>query len=271
MKANTRRGNRLAFDEVAAVYDQARPGIPDHLVTTIVDITGLAPSDPVLEVGAGTGQLTMPLRAAGVEVTAVEPGERLRALLSKRTAGDSGVTVLGGFFEDLPDLQAPAGTFAAVVSANAWQWLDPSVSYTKAADLLRPGGHLALIWNFPIVADTRLQHELNKRAFGDYPDAVRDPATHLPGLQAHAAEGRAELAASDRFETPWWQFTTDTLSLSPDAYYDLLLSYANAAVLDAAARTDMAHRVHTVLTDHGADTVPMLNHLYACIARRADR
>lgn len=265
MKANTRRDNRVAFDEVADVYDTARPGIPRRLVTSVVREAALAPGDQVLEVGAGSGQLTLPLRAAGVEVTALEPGDRLRALLARHTAEDLGITVTGGFFEDYT---APEGSFAAVVSANAWQWLDPAVSYGKAADLLAEGGHLALIWNFPIVADPGLQQALNEVLAAEHPDAVRDPATHLGGIEARAAEGRAELAASHRFGTPWWEVSHDTLRLAPDAYYELLLSYANAAVLDESARTDLFERVKAVLAEHGAETVEMDNVLYACVARR---
>ncbi|GGZ70109.1 class I SAM-dependent methyltransferase [Streptomyces bluensis] len=264
MKANTRRDNKLAFDKVADVYDTARPGIPHHLVTSLVHVTALAPGDQVLEVGAGSGQLTLPLRAAGVEVTALEPGERLRSLLAKHTADDPGVTVTGGFFEDYT---APNGSFAAVVSANAWQWIDPAVSYGHAADLLTEGGRLALIWNFPIVADPSLQQALNEVLAHDHPDAVRDPATHLSGIEARAAEGRAELAASGRFDTPWWQVSHDTLRLAPDAHYELLLSYANAAVLDESARADLFERVKAVLAEHGAELVEMDNVLYACVAR----
>lgn len=114
MKANSRRDDKLAFDE-ADVYDSARPGTPHRLVTSLVRITGLAPGSQVLEVGAGSGQFTRPLRAAGPEVTALEPGDRLRTLLAKHAADDPGITVRGGFFEDFT---APDGSFAAVVSAN---------------------------------------------------------------------------------------------------------------------------------------------------------
>jgi SAM-dependent methyltransferase len=33
--------------------------------------------------------------------------------------------------------------FGLVFAATAWHWIDPAVRYRKAADLLRPGGHLA--------------------------------------------------------------------------------------------------------------------------------
>ncbi|MFL4910746.1 hypothetical protein ACJ6WF_48560 [Streptomyces sp. MMS24-I2-30] len=56
MKANSHRDKKLAFDEVADVYDSARPGIPSRLVTSLVRITGLAPGDQVLLIHPVTGR-----------------------------------------------------------------------------------------------------------------------------------------------------------------------------------------------------------------------
>ena len=36
-------------------------------------------------------------------------------------------------------------TYDLLLAANSWHWLDPAVSYAKAWEVLRPGGHLA-IW-----------------------------------------------------------------------------------------------------------------------------
>ena len=43
------------------------------------------------------------------------------------------------------DAQLPHNHFRAVFSASAFQWIDPEVSWQKAARLLVPGGTLALI------------------------------------------------------------------------------------------------------------------------------
>jgi SAM-dependent methyltransferase len=37
--------------------------------------------------------------------------------------------------------------FDAVVSGQAWHWIDPVAGAAKAAEALRPGGLLALFWN----------------------------------------------------------------------------------------------------------------------------
>ena len=42
----------------------------------------------------------------------------------------------------------PAGrTFDAVIAAQAWHWVDPVAGAAKAAQVLRPGGRLAVFWN----------------------------------------------------------------------------------------------------------------------------
>ncbi len=42
----------------------------------------------------------------------------------------------------------PAGReFDAVVSGQSWHWVDPVAGAAKAAEVLRPGGRLALFWN----------------------------------------------------------------------------------------------------------------------------
>jgi SAM-dependent methyltransferase len=48
-------------------------------------------------------------------------------------------------FEDAP---LPREQFQAVFSASAFHWVDPEVSWQKAADVLVPGGTLALVQYF---------------------------------------------------------------------------------------------------------------------------
>jgi SAM-dependent methyltransferase len=42
----------------------------------------------------------------------------------------------------------PAGrAFDAVVAGQTWHWVDPIAGAAKAAEVLRPGGRLAVFWN----------------------------------------------------------------------------------------------------------------------------
>lgn len=135
-----------SFDRIADEYDRHRPTYPDELVDAVCKLAGLSPGDPVIEIGCGSGQLTLSLVARGLQVTAVEPGANLRARAQEKLArteeSQFPVTFLPERFEDAP---LPQAHFRAVFCAAAFHWLDPDVSWRKAAEVLVPSGTLALI------------------------------------------------------------------------------------------------------------------------------
>ena len=133
------------FDGVAAEYDRRRPAYPGELIDQACQVAGIGRGDPVLEIGCGTGQLTRGLLARGLHVTAVEPGPSLIALARQNLAGAGQVDFVGARFEDAP---LPRGRFRAVFCASAFHWIDPGISWQKAADVLAAGGTLALVQYF---------------------------------------------------------------------------------------------------------------------------
>jgi ubiquinone/menaquinone biosynthesis C-methylase UbiE len=136
------RRDGSVFDDVAAEYDRSRPAYPDELVDRAWRIAGIGNGDEVLEVGCGTGQLTCSLVARGLRVVAVEPGKRLISLAEQNLAGHGEVQFVNARFEEAA---LPHGRYRAAFSASAFHWIDPNVSWRKAARLLAPGGTLALI------------------------------------------------------------------------------------------------------------------------------
>jgi SAM-dependent methyltransferase len=101
-------------------------------------LTDGAPGSAV-DVGCGTGRVALALAEAGWRVIGVEPDARMAAVASRR-----GVRVEVARFEDW----APSVAAVDLVCAGqAWHWVDPAVGCAKAAELLRPGGRLAVFWN----------------------------------------------------------------------------------------------------------------------------
>ena len=139
---STARRYGKVFDEIAAEYDRRRPAYPDELVDQACLVAGIRSGDRVLEVGCGSGQLTRGLAARGLHVTAVEPGPSLMALARQNLEGAGEVDYVNAQFEDA---LLPREQFQAVFSASAFHWIDPEVSWQKAADVLVPGGTLALV------------------------------------------------------------------------------------------------------------------------------
>lgn len=139
--APAQRDGRV-FNEVAAEYDRNRPAYPDELVDRACVLAGIESGDRVLEVGCGSGQLTRSLLARGLRVVALEPGKELISLARQNLTCRGEVEFVNAPFEDA-DL--PRERYRAVFSASAFHWIDPDVSWNKAARLLASSGTLALI------------------------------------------------------------------------------------------------------------------------------
>lgn len=135
------RNYGAVFDKVADEYDRHRPTYPEGLIDAACEAAGLGTGDRVLEVGCGTGKLTRSLVARGLRVTAVEPGANLTALAARAAVGPGELEFVHARFEDT---RLSAG-FPAMFSATAFHWIDPDVSWRKAAESLEPGGLFALI------------------------------------------------------------------------------------------------------------------------------
>jgi ubiquinone/menaquinone biosynthesis C-methylase UbiE len=139
---STARRYGKVFDEIAAEYDRRRPTYPDELVDQACQVAGIGSGNHVLDVGCGSGQLTRALVARGLHVTALEPGKSLLALARQNLAGAGEVEFVNAQFEDA---LLPREQFQAVFSASAFHWVDPKVSWQKTADVLVPGGTIALV------------------------------------------------------------------------------------------------------------------------------
>ena len=176
------------FDEIADEYDRHRPGYPDELIDQACQVAGLGAGDPVLEVGCGSGQLTRALLARGLRVTAAEPGTSLVALARQNLEGAGDVEFVNARFEDA---SLPRERFRAVFCASAFHWIDPKVSWQRAADVLVPGGTLALVQYFGLDEPrSRLDQEAvlgaMRRVAPDIADGwpvYRDLGTTLAGIE----------------------------------------------------------------------------------------
>ncbi len=144
MAGPNRRDLGRVFNEVPELYDRVRPRYPDELFADLVTITRMDVTSSVLEVGCGTGQATRSLAALGCTVTAIEPGVEMAALARQRIATFGNVNVETSTFEEWDDR---GGHFDVLVAASAWHWVDPSIGWQRAHDVLYPGGWMALLGN----------------------------------------------------------------------------------------------------------------------------
>ena len=131
-----RETRRLSFGSVAADYDRYRPSPPPQALDWLIPPDATA----ILDLAAGTGVVTRELVGRAARVFAVEPDERMRAVLAARCPG---AEVLDGQGEDIP---LPDASVDAVVISAAWHWLDPERAVPEITRVLRVGGTLGVIW-----------------------------------------------------------------------------------------------------------------------------
>ena len=159
-----------SFGAIADDYDRLRPPPAEPAVDWLVP----AGCQVAVDVGAGTGLLTRALARRVPHVVAVEPDDRMRAVLRARSPG---VEVLAGRGEAIP---LPDASADGVFISSAWHWMDPALALAEITRVLRDGGRFGLIW-------TSRDREVGW--LGDL-GRRRGPGAAPPDEQADGAPGR---------------------------------------------------------------------------------
>ena len=232
-----RETRRLSFGSVAADYDRYRPSPPPEALDWLI------PSDAeaVLDLAAGTGAVTRELIGRAARIIAVEPDERMRAVLTARCPQ---AEVLAGRGEDIP---LPHASVDAVVISAAWHWLDPERAVPEIARVLRVGGTLGVIWNS---RDARVPWvaEFN---------ALRHDPHEADRTSGHGRRHEVRFPPGTPF-TPPETFTVNyTLPMTKDKLFGLLGTYSGVITLDPERRAGFAGRVSAFLDRQPWDQVDL--------------
>jgi len=115
---------RATFDEDALLYERARPGYPPTMFDDIAALTSLPAGGRVLEVGSGTGQITLTLARRGYRIDAIELGANMAAVARARLRDFPLAEIRVGAFEDVPAAEA---AYDLLISGTAFHWVDPAV------------------------------------------------------------------------------------------------------------------------------------------------
>ena len=132
------------FSDRVENYVKFRPSYPLQLIDTLAQQCSLGSDSSIADIGSGTGKLTELLLPTGATVHAVEPNREMREaaehLLQHNQqfvsiAGDSCYTGLESQSIDL------------IVAAQAIHWFDAAPTKLEFTRILKPAGHIGLIWN----------------------------------------------------------------------------------------------------------------------------
>ena len=241
-----------SFGQVADVYNRVRPGPPDEALDWLVP----PDCEVAVDLAAGTGLFTRALQARVTQVIAVEPDDRMRAVLAVRSPG---VQAVAGRGEVIP---VPGASADGVFVSSAWHWLDPGQAVPEIARVLRDGGRLGVIWTD---RDRRVDWvaELNRVS------RLR-PVQSAGDVRSRRPRHEVMLPDNAPFENIATASFTFTRAMTVDGIVDWLATYSRIITAPEGERTAGLTRAREMLLQR-ADADGMIEIPMRSMCWRADR
>jgi demethylmenaquinone methyltransferase/2-methoxy-6-polyprenyl-1,4-benzoquinol methylase len=145
----TLEAKRNFFDDLAERWDSFTdaPAVTRQL-ESVLTAAGIRPDEHVLDLGCGTGILTLWLRKfiSGGSITAVDISRRMIEQ-ARQKCGEEGISWL---VADAAALPVPSGSFNRVLCFSTWpHFTDPGPVCKEIHRILKPGRELHIIHTIP--------------------------------------------------------------------------------------------------------------------------
>ncbi len=129
------------FSLGAELYQQARPNYPDDIVQWLEQEIQLNHHSKVIDLGAGTGKFIPYLQQVTQNICAVEPIIEMLEQLKQKFPD------IHTLKTDSKHLPLASESIDAVLCAQSFHWFANLESLQQIHQVLKPQGHLGLIWN----------------------------------------------------------------------------------------------------------------------------
>jgi ubiquinone/menaquinone biosynthesis C-methylase UbiE len=225
-------GTGFSFELVNAEdYDALRPEYAPEAVAWLVDRCGLDEGSLVVDLAAGTGQLSRRFADTRVGVVTVEPARNMRLMIKARLPS---VRAVGGSAEAIPLGESEAD---AIVVGNAFHHFDADRAFGEIRRVLRPSGAIALFWAWPAEDSMAMYPRLRQ---------VDEAMEKIRGSTAIAAAYRSwkELPTQVEGFSPFERADFPTIHEVPSARLaDLYATSSDVASLPPRERAGLLERI----------------------------
>lgn len=132
------------FSNRVTNYVKYRPHYPREIIQYLESNCGLTKGTIIADVGCGPGMSTKMFLENGNRVFGVEPNAAMRAAAIEYLSAFPNFIPIEGTSDrtTLPD-----SSVNMVVAAQAFHWFDALKTRPEFNRILKPGGHIVLIWN----------------------------------------------------------------------------------------------------------------------------
>lgn len=235
-----------SFGDVATMYERFRPGPPSAAIRWMLPDSATS----VVDLGAGTGVMTKDLLDRVDRVIAIEPDDRMRAILSSNLPG---VTALRGTGESVP---IDSSSVDVVLASSSWHWMELDPALQEAARVLVPGGTLGVVWTGPDPEGpfiTQAQAMLSEMSSGSVEPATGSGNDSDLGSVVMDTENRIEsvlyIPEDSPFAQPEHQILTWDVALTADELIGLLGTFSWIITMEDERRTHVVSEVRRLLRD----------------------
>lgn len=245
-----REARKVTFDQIADLYNRARPRYPDEIFNDLFKIAALPRQPDILEIGCGTGQASISLAARDANLTCVELGENMARLAHRNLQPYEKASVEISAFEDWE----PGGrTFDLVFASSAWHWLDHAIAYPKVASILKDQGALAILSNnhaYPAGYDP-LFDEIQE-IYIKYMGSTRTWPPEPPESLQDKREEIQQSGMFDRVEVKRYLWSQEYAAVS---YVEMLATYSDHIMMEPSNRESLEHEIEQLILSRPNGTI----------------
>src|SRR6266511_156545 len=234
------------FDDAAQLYDEVRPRYPEEIVEHIMTFAALPAHGRVIEGGCGTGQMTLPFAQRGYTVVALDQGDRLAALAARHCQPYPQVRVVPCAFDAWQDVP---GSYDLFLSAQAFHWISPAYGLARAAELLKTGGTIALVWTLDQSQGSAFW-QATEPIYNTYNPVDSSPKP--PGsadLYRHGLHTSREFVGMHEVRTAW------TKRYTGEEYLKLLQTFSDHRAMPEPNKSRFFEAIGRVIAQMGGEVI----------------
>lgn len=145
MKNNIGKFDPESYRGTYEYYAKYRPSIPKEVIDVIVKHLNIKPTDRVLDIGCGTGQVALAMEGKCCEMVCVDPDPKM-LIQAKKATKNSKIRFIwiDRCAEDLGKLKEKLGTFKVATSCRAFHRMSQEQVLKDLDDLIEQDGGVAI-------------------------------------------------------------------------------------------------------------------------------